>query len=73
MPMTTSGPPKEPKNEQQAVGHSQSSLGEIVRGLAVMGYSNKRGAQFLFDCDDVPLPALNWTLRPRRQFRLGEN
>ena len=25
MPMTTSGSPKEPKNEQQAAGHNQSS------------------------------------------------
>ena len=47
MPMITSGSPKEPKNEQQDAGHSQSSSvrsGEIARELAVMGYS-KRGAR----------------------------
>jgi hypothetical protein len=47
MPMIISGSPKEPKNEQQDAGHSQSSSvrsGEIARELAVMGYS-KRGAR----------------------------
>jgi hypothetical protein len=65
--MTTSGSPKEPKNEQQAAGHSQSSPAEVMRGLAVMGYCNKRGAQslsvmlarlqlsFLFDCELLSL------------------
>jgi hypothetical protein len=42
--MTMSGSPKEPKNEQQAAGHNQSSC-RLCAELAVMGYSNKRGAR----------------------------
>jgi hypothetical protein len=54
--------------------HQRSALpsinsAEVMRELAVMGYSNKHGARarrhasnmqlsFLFDCDDVALPAL---------------
>src|SRR5215468_1216937 len=45
MPTITSGSPKEPENEQQDAGQSQSScsIREIARELAVMGYSNKGG------------------------------
>src|SRR5262245_20717999 len=43
MPMITSGSPKEPKNEQQDAGQSQSScsIREIARELAVMGYPTR--------------------------------
>ena len=47
MPMITSGSPKEPENEQQDAGQSQSSCSilEIARELAAMGYTNMRGAR----------------------------
>jgi hypothetical protein len=43
----TSGWRNEPKNEQQAAGHSQSSysIPGVARESAVIGYSNKRGAR----------------------------
>src|SRR5262249_61189156 len=72
MPMIMSGSPREPKNEQQAAGHNQSShsirggyarlvrnglLQQAVRG--VLGVMRPRmRLSFLFDCDDVALPAL---------------
>jgi hypothetical protein len=69
MRLTTSDSRNERKNEQQAACHSQSSFRsrEVVRELAVMGYSNKRvlgvrrprmQLSFLLDCDDVALPAV---------------
>jgi hypothetical protein len=41
MPMITSGSPREPKNEQQDAGHSQSSC-SIARELAALGHTVKR-------------------------------
>jgi hypothetical protein len=41
--MIASGSSKEPKNEQQDAGHSQSSC-SIARELAALGHTNKRGA-----------------------------
>jgi hypothetical protein len=43
MPMITSGSPKERKNDERDAGHSQgsSSIREIARELAAMGYTNK--------------------------------
>jgi hypothetical protein len=47
MLMITSGSPKEPENEQQDAGQSQSScsIREIARELAARRYANKRGAR----------------------------
>ena len=73
MRLTTSGLRNERKNEQQAACHSQSSFRsrEVVRELAVMGYSTRRvlcvmrprmQLSFLFDYDDVALPAVKLDL-----------
>jgi hypothetical protein len=52
MPMITSGSPKEPKNEQQDAGHSQSSCS--IRGNCARvgrnGLHNKQGAPYSASC-----------------------
>jgi hypothetical protein len=59
--MTMSGSPKEPKNEQQAAGHNQSSC-RLCAELAVMGYSSfrvglkiqkKERSGLQFACDEL--------------------
>src|SRR5262249_49916922 len=72
MPTIMSGSPREPKTAQKVAGQSRNSYrsgGDCAR-IGCNGLLNKRGARvlgvmrprmqlsFLFDCDDVALPAL---------------